>query len=71
MCNNIHVKHFCIPLEDKTYWSIIRVATLTVQALSLNVEHCEANVGKQYTVALEFYIAKALPLKNQITAHKL
>ena len=36
---------------------------LTVQALSLNVEHCGANVGKQYTVALKFYIAKALPLR--------
>ena len=36
-----------------------------------NIKHCEASVSKQYTTALNCYIAKALPVKYQITAHRL
>ena len=33
-------------------------------------KHCGASVSKQYAAAMNSYIAKALPLKCQITAHR-
>ena len=36
-----------------------------------NVEHCVASVSKQWTVALNCYVAKALQVKYEITAHRL
>ena len=34
-----------------------------------NVEHCRGSVSKQCTMALNCYVAKALPVKYQITGH--
>ena len=34
----------------------------------MNVEHCGVSVSKQYTATLNCHIAKALPVKYQITA---
>ena len=35
-----------------------------------SIEHCGASVSKQYTAILNCYVAKALPVKYQITAHR-
>ena len=35
-----------------------------------NVEHCGLSVSKQCTSTLNYFVAKALPVKYQITAHR-